>query len=180
MPATTSGSPASSRSARTTRRGHYPRTWQALQVAQADGRLSAIGVSNFHQAQLERILADGDPPPAVNQIEAHPHFANNDLRQYCAERGIATAAWSPLGAGSVLRDPAIQSVAQELGRTPAQIIVRWHLQRGDLVLPKASSLQRIAENAAVFDFSLGPYQMARIDQLDRGEAGRTGPHPERL
>ncbi|GAA2557241.1 aldo/keto reductase [Winogradskya consettensis] len=162
------------------RRGRYPRTWQALRAAQADGRLSGIGVSNFHRAQLDRILADGGPPPVVNQIEAHPHFANNDLRQYCAERGIAVAAWSPLAAGSVLRDPAIQSVAGELGRTPSQIILRWHLQRGDIVLPKASSPQRIAENAAVFDFSLDARQMARIDRLDRGEAGRTGPHPERL
>ncbi|GAA1619175.1 aldo/keto reductase [Actinoplanes couchii] len=162
------------------RRNRYPRTWQALRAAQADGRLSGIGVSNFHQAQLDRILAGGGPPPMVHQIEAHPHLANNDLRQYGAQHGIATAAWSPLGAGSVLRDPAIQSVARELGRTPAQIIIRWHLQRGDIVLPKASSPQRIADNAAVFDFSLDPHQMARIDRLDRGEEGRTGPHPERL
>ncbi|MFF5078260.1 aldo/keto reductase [Actinoplanes sp. NPDC000266] len=103
-----------------------------------------------------------------------------DLYRYCAERGIAVAAWSPLGAGSVLHDPAIRSVAAELGRTPAQVILRWHLQRGDIVLPKASSPQRIAENAAVFDFSLDARHLARIDRLDRGEAGRTGPHPERL
>ncbi|MEV8225411.1 aldo/keto reductase [Streptomyces sp. NPDC079167] len=154
------------------RRGRYPRTWQALQAAQADGRLAEIGVSNFHRAQLDRILADGSPPPTVNQIEAHPHFADNTLRHYCAERTIAVAAWSPLGAGSVLHDPAIQAMARELDRTRAQIVLRWHPQRGDIVLPKASSPHRIHQNAAMFDFTLDPRQVARIDHLDRGEAAR--------
>jgi len=162
------------------RRGRYPRTWQALRAAQADGRLAEIGVSSFHRVQLDRILADGGPPPAVNQIEAHPYFANNTLRHYCTERGITVTAWSPLGAGSVPHDPALQSIARELGRTPAQIVLRWHLQRGDTVLPKASSPHRIHQNAAVFDFTLDPRHVARTDHLDRGEGGRTGPHPEHL
>lgn len=162
------------------RRGQYPAVWQALQQAQADGRLRSIGVSNFQPAQLDRILANGGILPTVNQIEIHPHLANTDLVRRCTDRGIAVEAWSPLGAGAVLRDRFIGAIATELDRSPAQVILRWHLQHGHIVLPKSSNPKRIVANTALYDFTLSAEQMSRIDNLDQGEAGRAGPHPERM
>jgi 2,5-diketo-D-gluconate reductase A len=159
---------------------HLSTVWRALQAARADGRLRSIGVSNFHQAQLDRILDDGGTRPAVNQIEAHPHMNNNVLARRCVDLGIAVEAWSPLGVGSVLRDSIVRAIAVELDRSPAQVVLRWHLQRQHIVLPKASSSERIHQNAALHEFSLNTAQMSRIDQLDRGPSGRTGPDPETM
>jgi 2,5-diketo-D-gluconate reductase A len=159
---------------------HFPAVWRVLQNAQTEGRLRSIGVSNFHQAQLDRILADGGVRPAVNQIEAHPHLANNALARRCSDLDIAVEAWSPLGVGSILRDVLIRDIATGIDRTPAQVVLRRHLQRGHIVLPKASSPERIRQNAALHDFVLTADQMSRIDHLDRGESGRTGPNPETM
>ncbi|MFD8519636.1 aldo/keto reductase [Streptomyces capillispiralis] len=141
--------------------GHYAQTRRALQEAQADGRLRSVGVSDFHRGHLERILGDGGIRPAVN----------------CADLGIAVQAWSPLGAGAgaALRDRTIASVAQDVGRSSAQVILRWHLQRGDPVLPKAGAGPRIGENLASDDFVLSPGDMTRIDRIDRGGASALWP-----
>ncbi|WP_307852621.1 aldo/keto reductase [Glaciihabitans sp. dw_435] len=161
-------------------RGNYPAVWRALQKAQSDGRVGSIGVSNFHQRQLHRILDNEGVRPAVNQIEVHPYLPNTTLAQYCVDLNIAVEAWSPLGAGSVLHDVGILALAEEAGRTVAQVVLRWHIQRGHIVLPKASSPERIQQNASVYDFTLTTEQMSRLDRLDRGESGRTGPNPESM
>jgi 2,5-diketo-D-gluconate reductase A len=116
--------------------------------------------------------------PAVNQVEAHPFFTNATVRDYCTHNGIAFQAWSPLARGKVLGDPVIQRMAEVIGRSPAQVVLRWHLQRGDIVFPKSVSPQRIAENFAVFDFVLSADDVASIDALDQGASGRVGSNPD--
>lgn len=160
--------------------GDFPATWEVLQEFQADGRARNVGVSNFQIHHLEKLAEVGLPTPAVNQIEAHPWFANNELREYNAAHGIITQAWSPLGRGQLLADPAIVAVADRLGRTPAQVVLRWAIERGDVVFPKTLSPQRMKENFAIFDFSLDAEATAAIDSLDRGEEGRRGSHPDRM
>ena len=113
----------------------------------------------------------------MNQIELHPAFQNSEVRAYGESHGIATEAWSPLAQGQILDDPVITSVAREVGRTPAQVVLRWHIQRGTIVFPKSSGASRMRENFELFDFELEPDAVARIDALDRGEEGRDGPHP---
>jgi 2,5-diketo-D-gluconate reductase A len=115
--------------------------------------------------------------PAVNQIELHPYFQNAEVRRYGEEHGIATQAWSPIAQGRVLDDETIGEIAERLGRTPAQVVLRWHIQHGNIVFPKSTTPARIEENFALFDFELEPEDVRRIDDLDRGEAGRNGPHP---
>jgi 2,5-diketo-D-gluconate reductase A len=158
--------------------GDFVSTWKTLEEFKRDGRARSIGVSNFQVAHLERLAAETETVPAVNQIEAHPYLLNDEVRAHGEERGIATEAWSPIAQGGVLDDPVIQVIAGELDRTPAQVVLRWHIQRGSIVFPKSATPARIQENIGVFDFELDGGQVARIDGLDRGEAGRTGPNPD--
>jgi 2,5-diketo-D-gluconate reductase A len=160
--------------------GDYVSTWQTLEEFQQDGRARSIGVSNFQVEHLERLAAAADVVPAVNQIELHPYLLNADVDAYGREHGIATQAWSPIAQGEVLDDPVITGIADEVKRTPAQVVLRWHIQRGNIVFPKSTTPERIEENFQLFGFELEPGQMEQIDGLDRGEAGRTGPHPDKF
>ena len=145
-----------------------------------DGRATSIGVSNFEPDHLQRIIDETGVIPAVNQVEVHPFLTNERVRAADAQHGIATEAWSPIARGQVADDPTIGAIADRLGRTPAQVTLRWHVQRGDIVFPKTTSPERMRENFAIFDFELADDDMAAISGLDRGEAGRTGPNPNRM
>jgi 2,5-diketo-D-gluconate reductase A len=158
--------------------GDFVSTWKTLEEFKADGRARSIGVSNFQVAHLERLAAETETVPVVNQIELHPYFHNADVRAYGESHGIATEAWAPIAQGKVLDDDVIGAIAGELGRTPAQVTLRWHIQRGSIVFPKSVTPERIEENIRLFDFELTPDQVAKIDALDRGEAGRDGPDPD--
>ena len=154
----------------------YLDTWRAMESLVEDGRLGAAGVSNFQPAHLRRVFDSSDLVPAINQIELHPGLQQSELRELHAEHGIATEAWSPLGRGVLLDDPAIEKIATRLGRTPAQVILRWHLQLGNVVIPKSVTPARIRENFALFDFELSDDDMTAIGDLDRGQ--RIGPNPD--
>jgi 2,5-diketo-D-gluconate reductase A len=158
--------------------GDYVSTWRVLEEFHRDGRARSIGVSNFEIGHLERLAAETDTVPAVNQIEVHPYFPNDALRAYGREHGIVTEAWAPLAQGKVMADPAIGAVAARLGRSPSQVVLRWHIQRGDVVFPKTSSPARMRENLDLFEFELGPDDMAALAALQQGAAGRIGPHPD--
>jgi 2,5-diketo-D-gluconate reductase A len=158
--------------------GDFVSTWRTLEEFAADGRARSIGVSNFHVPHLRRLAAESDTVPAVNQVEAHPYFTNADVRTYCKSAGIAFEAWSPLARGKVLDDPVISRIAVAIGRSTAQVVLRWHLQRDDIVFPKSVSSQRIAANFAVFDFELDDADMTAIDALDVGASGRVGSNPD--
>jgi 2,5-diketo-D-gluconate reductase A len=158
--------------------GDFVSTWKALEEFQRDGRARSIGVSNFQVAHLERLAAESEVAPAVNQIEVHPYFGNEEVRAYGRAHNILTEAWSPIAQGKVLDDPTVVDVAEQVGRTPAQVVLRWHVQRGDIVFPKSTTPQRIEENLRIFDFELDDTAMERITGLDRGEAGRQGPNPD--
>jgi 2,5-diketo-D-gluconate reductase A len=160
--------------------GDYVSTWQVLEEFKADGRARSIGVSNFQTEHLERLAAESEVVPAVNQIELHPYFQNREVAAYGEEHGIATEAWSPIAQGDVLDDTDIGAIAEKLGRTPAQVILRWHIQHGYIVFPKSVTPERIRENFELYDFELGADDMNTIDSLDRGEDGRRGPHPEQF
>jgi 2,5-diketo-D-gluconate reductase A len=160
--------------------GDFVSTWRTLEEFKADGRARSIGVSNFQPEHLDRLAAETDTVPAVNQIELHPYFQNRDVKRYGEEHGIATEAWSPIAQGEVLDDPAIAEIAERTGRTPAQVVLRWHIQRDNIVFPKSVTRDRIRENFEIFDFELSDEELERIDDLDRGEAGRNGPHPDRF
>ncbi|MEU0495681.1 aldo/keto reductase [Mycobacterium sp. NPDC006124] len=158
--------------------GDFVSTWQTLEEFAVEGRARSIGVSNFHVPHLERLAAETDTVPAVNQVEAHPYFTNAAVRDHCARHGIAFEAWSPLARGTLLDDPVVHQVAAATGRSAAQVVLRWHLQRGDVVIPKSVSPQRIEQNFAVFDFELSADQVATLDGLDRGPEGRVGSNPD--
>jgi 2,5-diketo-D-gluconate reductase A len=158
--------------------GDFVSTWQTLEAFHRDGRARSIGVSNFQVDHLERLRAATDVVPAVNQIELHPYFGNAEVRAYGAAHGIATQAWSPIAQGAVLDDPVITAIADNVGRSPAQVVLRWHIQRGHVVFPKSVSPARIRENFELFDFELAPDEVTRIDRLDRGAAGRRGADPD--
>jgi 2,5-diketo-D-gluconate reductase A len=160
--------------------GDFVSTWKVMEEFKSDGRARSIGVSNFQPDHLDRLAAECEVVPAVNQIELHPYFQNRDAERYDAERGIATEAWSPIAQGEVLDDPVLTEIADGLGRSVAQVVLRWHVQHGWIVFPKSTTPQRIEENFHVYDFELDDDQMARIDELDRGEDGRRGPHPDRF
>jgi 2,5-diketo-D-gluconate reductase A len=160
--------------------GDFVSTWRTLEEFKADGRARSIGVSNFQVAHLERLAEETDTVPAVNQIEVHPYFGNEDVRGFDARKGIATEAWSPIAQGKVLGDPVITRIAESVGRSPAQVVLRWHLQRGDIVFPKSVTLQRVKENFELFDFELSSVDVNAINELDKGEAGRTGPNPDKF
>ena len=154
----------------------YVETWQGLIELQKQGLTRAIGVSNFQPAHLVRIIDETGVTPAVNQIELHPRLQQHGLRREHADRGIVTEAWSPLAKGHVLDDPTIVEIAEAHDRTPAQVVIRWHLQLGNVVIPKSVTPERIEENFAVFDFHLSEAEMDAIESLDVGE--RTGPDPD--
>ncbi|MEU1513407.1 aldo/keto reductase [Streptomyces sp. NPDC005811] len=157
-------------------RDKYVDTYKAFEKLYADGRAKAIGVSNFPVEQLERLTGETAVVPAVNQIELHPHLQQHALREFHAEQGIATEAWSPLGQGKgLLEVPAIVAIAQKHNRTPAQVVLRWHLQIGNVVIPKSVTPSRIRENIEVFDFSLDTEDLAAISALN--EDRRIGPDP---
>jgi 2,5-diketo-D-gluconate reductase A len=160
--------------------GDFVSTWQTLEEFKKDGRARSIGVSNFQTAHLERLARETDTTPAVNQIEVHPYFTNDAVRIYGAEHGIATEAWSPIAKGGVLDDPVVQRIADATEKSTAQVVLRWHIQRGDIVFPKSVTPQRIRENFALFDFQLGDSDMEALTSLDKGEDGRTGPNPDRF
>jgi 2,5-diketo-D-gluconate reductase A len=160
--------------------GDFVSTWKTLEEFKADGRSRSIGVSNFQVAHLDRLAAETDTVPAVNQIELHPYLQNREVRAYDEEHGIATEAWSPIAQGDVLDDRAITEIAEKVGRTPAQVVLRWQIQQGNIVFPKSVTPERIRENFEIFDFELEPDHIERIDGLDQGEAGRTGPNPDQF
>ena len=157
----------------------YVETWKGFEKLLADGRARAIGVSNFTVRHLTRLAEETDTVPAVNQVELHPRLAQAELREYHEAHGIATEAWSPLAkGGELLRDPTLLDLARAHGRTPAQVVLRWHVQLGNIVFPKSSRPERMRENIDVFDFELSAEEMAAIDALNTGE--RTGPDPDRF
>lgn len=154
----------------------YVETWKAFIELQAEGLVRSIGVSNFGAEHLERVIAETGVTPAINQVELHPHFQQVGLRREHERLGILTEAWSPLGQGLELEDPTIVEIAEEHGRTPAQTIIRWHLQVGNVVIPKSVTPERIKENFEVFDFALSDEQMEAIEARDAGT--RIGPDPD--
>jgi 2,5-diketo-D-gluconate reductase A len=158
--------------------GDYVSTWKAMTDLMADGRLVTAGVSNFQPAHLDRIVAETGLVPAVNQVEVHPGFNNTAVREACRRHGTQVEAWSPLGQGRVLDDETVGKIAARHGQTPAQVILRWHLQHGNIVIVKSLHRDRMETNLDVFSFELTDEEMDAIDALDNGEAGRIGPHPD--
>src|ERR1035441_5956033 len=160
--------------------GDFVSTWNTLQEFHQDGRARSIGVSNFQVEHLRRLGAECDVMPAVNQVELHPYLLNRDVHAYDQAHGIATQAWSPIAQCIVLGDPVITAIADRLGRSPAQVVLRWQIQHGNIVFPQSRTPARIRENFELFDFQLGSRDVDAIDALDRGEAGRTGPNPDTM
>jgi 2,5-diketo-D-gluconate reductase A len=158
--------------------GDFVSTWKVLEEFYRDGRARSIGVSNFQVNHLRRLAQEADVVPAVNQIEVHPYFTNDEVRAYGAEHGIATEAWSPIAQGGVLKDPAIATIAERVGKSTAQVTLRWHLQLGHIIFPKSTTPSRIEENFDIFDFELTADDLTAISALDKGEEGRTGPNPD--
>jgi 2,5-diketo-D-gluconate reductase A len=159
-------------------RDRYVDAWRVLRELRDEGLVRTIGVSNFQVSHLERLQRETGELPAVNQIELHPRLIQGELRAFHAEHGIVTEAWSPLDRGAMLDDPTIARIAVAHDRSPAQVVLRWHVQLGNVVIPKASSPERVAANLALFDFALDDEEMATISALDAGEDGRAGPHPD--
>lgn len=158
--------------------GDFVSTWKVFEEFARDGRARSIGVSNFQVAHLDRLADDTDTVPSVNQIEVHPYFGNEQVRAYGREHGIATEAWSPIAQGRVLDDPVINRVAKARGKSPAQVVLRWHIQRADIVFPKSVTPERVKSNFDLFDFELDGSDMDAISALDKGEPGRRGPNPD--
>jgi 2,5-diketo-D-gluconate reductase A len=156
--------------------GLYVETWDAFTELHRDGRARSIGVSNFTVEHLRHIIEESGVVPAVNQVELHPRHQQAELRRFHSERGIVTEAWSPLARGRVLGERVIEEMAARHGRTPAQVILRWHVQRGNVVIPRSVNPSRIAENFGVFDFSLSGEEMEAVGGLD--ESARVGPDPQ--
>jgi len=159
-------------------RGLYTESWLALEQIKAAGKTRSIGVSNFQVPHLEEIIAASNTVPAVNQVELHPEFQQRTVRNYAREHGIHIEAWGPLGQGKydLFGNPAVVKAAQETGKSPAQVVIRWHLQNGLILFPKSNSAARIAENFDVFDFELSEEQVASIDALDADN--RVGANPD--
>lgn len=156
--------------------GSYVETWRALEEIAATGRVRAIGVSNFQPGHLRRLLDETDTVPAVNQIEVHPYLTQDEVRAVNTDMGIATQAWSPIAQGRVLGDPVLTQIAERVGKSPAQVTLRWHLQRGDIIFPKSVTHHRMEENFDLFDFDLSTDDIDAISSLNRNE--RTGPDPD--
>jgi 2,5-diketo-D-gluconate reductase A len=156
--------------------GDYVETWKAMEEIYRSGRARAIGVSNFQKAHLQRLFDETETVPAVNQIEVHPYLVQDDLREFNREHGIATEAWSPIAQGKVLDDAVLSRIAEQHDRTTAQVTLRWHIQRGDIVFPKSVTRSRVEENFRIFDFELGDDEMAAITELNLDQ--RIGPDPD--
>jgi 2,5-diketo-D-gluconate reductase A len=156
--------------------GDFVETWKAMIEMHATGKVRAIGVSNFQPAHIRRLLDETDHIPSVNQIEVHPYLTQDDVRAYDFDNGIATEAWSPIAQGLVLGDPVIETIAKRLGKSTAQVTLRWHIQRGDIVFPKSIKRERMVENFEIFDFELTEDDLAAISALNKDE--RTGPDPD--
>ena len=158
--------------------GDYVSTWQTLEEFYHDGRARSIGVSNFQPHHLRRLHGECEITPAINQIECHPYLTQDDVRAFCAEYQIAIEAWSPLAQGLVLDDPTIVEIAKRAGKTPAQVVLRWHIERGDVVFPKSVTPARIRENIDIFDFELSGEDVEAITALNKNQ--RTGPDPDKF
>ena len=158
--------------------GDFVSTWKVLEEFAADGRARSIGVSNFQPAHLDRLAQETDTVPAVNQIEVHPYFVNGDAWAYGREHAIPTEAWSPIAQGNVLDDPELKRIAEETGKSTAQVVLRWHIQRGNIIFPKSVTPERVKANFDIFDFELSDADVDAITALDKGEAGRNGPNPD--
>ncbi|WP_125037341.1 aldo/keto reductase [Nocardioides sp. LS1] len=158
--------------------GDFVSTWRTLAEFVADGRATSIGVSNFQPAHLDRIIEETGVVPAVNQIEVHPYFTNEAARAASIRHGVEVEAWSPIAQGKVLDDEVIGKIAAAHGKTPSQVTLRWHLERGDIVFPKSMREERMRENFDIFDFTLSVDEVAAISALDEGEDGRIGPNPD--
>jgi 2,5-diketo-D-gluconate reductase A len=159
-------------------RGLFVETWQALLELRDEGRVPSVGVSNFQRNHLEAVIAGSGEVPVLNQIELHPYLQQRELREFHTEHGLVTQAWSPLGRGAVLADTTITAIAESHGVSPAQVVLRWHLDLGIAVIPKSVTPERIRANLDVTDFSLTPDDHARIAGLDRG--ARSGSHPDEV
>ena len=156
--------------------GDFVETWKAMLEMKATGRVRSVGVSNFQPAHLQRLIDETETVPSVNQIEVHPYLTNEVARAFNTKHGIATEAWSPIAQGAVLTDPVITQIADRVGRSAAQVTLRWHIQRGDIVFPKSVTRSRVEENFALFDFELTAADIDAITALNRDE--RTGPNPD--
>ncbi len=156
--------------------GDFVSTWRTLEEFYRDGRARSIGVSNFQPHHIRRLHAEAEVPPAINQIEVHPYLTQDDVRGFCAQHQIAIEGWSPIGQGRELDDPTIRAIAERIGKTPAQVVLRWHIERGDIVFPKSVTPARIKENFAIFDFELSGEDVEAISALDKNE--RSGPDPD--
>jgi 2,5-diketo-D-gluconate reductase A len=158
--------------------GDYVSTWRTLEEFYRDGRARSIGVSNFQPHHLRRLHEESEITPAINQIEIHPYLTQDNVRAFCAEHQIAVEAWSPIAQGLVLTDPTLGEIARRVGKTPAQVVLRWHIERGDIVFPKSVTRERIEENIAIFGFELSGEDVEAISALNRN--GRTGPDPDQF
>jgi 2,5-diketo-D-gluconate reductase A len=156
--------------------GDFVSTWKTLEEFYRDGRARSIGVSNFQPHHIRRLHTEAEVPPAVNQIEVHPYLTQDGVRGFCAEHQIAIEGWSPIAQGEVLDDPTINEIAERAGKTPAQVVLRWHIERGDIIFPKSVTASRIRENLAIFDFELSGEDVEAISALNTDQ--RTGPDPD--
>ncbi|MDR6121062.1 diketogulonate reductase-like aldo/keto reductase [Bacillus sp. SLBN-46] len=156
--------------------GKYKEAWRALETLYKEGRVKAIGVSNFHVHHLEDIMKDAEIKPMVNQVEYHPRLAQKEIRAFCLEHGIQLEAWSPLMQGQLLDNEVLQGIAQKYNKSVAQVILRWDLQYGVVTIPKSTKEHRIIENSQVFDFELTVEDMEAIDSLNQDQ--RVGPNPD--
>ena len=156
--------------------GDFVSTWQTLEEFYRAGRARSIGLSNFQPHHIRRLHEECEIPPAINQIELHPYLTQVDVRAFCGQHQIAIEAWSPIAQGKVLDDPTIVSIAKRVGKSPAQVVLRWHIERGDIVFPKSVTPERIKENIDIFDFELSGEDTEAITALNRNE--RTGPDPD--
>ena len=159
-------------------RGHYLEAWESLQEIAESGRARSVGVSNFKPHHLQKVLDLGGLVPAVNQIEFHPEFQQRESAAFNAEHGIVTESWSPLGQGALVDDAGVAAIAAAHGKSLAQVILRWHIQIGHVVIPKSNRRERMAENLDIFDFELSPDEQAAITALNKGDAGRKGSDPD--
>jgi 2,5-diketo-D-gluconate reductase A len=156
--------------------GDFVSTWNTLEEFYRDGRARSIGVSNFQARHLHRLQNECTVTPAVNQVEVHPYFVQDELRSVCAEQQITVEAWAPIARGKVLDDPTIAEIAERYGKTAAQVTLRWHIERGDVVFPKSVTPARIKENIDIFDFELSGADVEAISALNRDD--RMGPDPD--
>jgi 2,5-diketo-D-gluconate reductase A len=158
--------------------GDFVSTWKTLEEFKSEGRARSIGVSNFQIHHLQELARETETTPAVNQIEVHPYFTNDAVRAYGTEHDIVTEGWSPIARGAVLGEPTVIRIAKSLGVHPAQVVLRWHIERGDVVFPKSMNPARMKENFEIFDFELNDEEIEALTALDKGEAGRRGPNPD--